>query len=168
MILVRGPAGTPYSMDDASFAASVRARQIPAEALASTDGGATWRPAWQIAGAPPPADDQIAAAFVPIGVAGWAMAAGYWALLVLIFGGLSELAMIAVAGQRDARGGVIVASLAALVLGAGPCALFGWLGQRSIAKNPGKRGMGRVGFAYVVAGLVGLGALVAIVRAALS
>jgi hypothetical protein len=157
--------GEPYPMDDAHFVAAVRARQIPGEVLASVDGGVTWRPAWAIAGTPRPEGDQIAAAFVPIGVAGWAMVAGYWAILVLVFGGFGELGMIVAAGQKSAAAGVSAAALVLIVVGAGPCALFGWLGQRSIRKNPEKRGMGRVGFAYVVAGMIVLGALVAIVRA---
>lgn len=168
MIVVRGPMGEPYSMDDAQFVAAVRGGRVAGEVLASVDGGVTWRPAWTIAGTPEPAADQIAAAFVPIGVAGWAMVAGYWAILVLVFGGIGELVMIMAAGQKGAGGGVAVAALVLVVLGAGPCALFGWLGQRTIRNSPGKRGMGRVGFAYVVAGMTALGALVAIARAALA
>ena len=111
-------------------------------------------------------DDPVARALLPVGRSGWAIAAGYLGLLVLVLDGvwvpyllLQPAKKLDVLGLLYGGGPVVLAMSAPTVL----CAA---LGHRAIRRDPHKHGMVRVGFAYAAVGLLVAGLLVGMARAA--
>jgi hypothetical protein len=135
-------------------------------ARASVDRGASWHPAWRAVGLPPPQQPQDDAALrmiIPIGRSGWAIAAGYVAILTL----LADFAWVpmsfAIPG-KEIGSALPAGGFTFLFVGIPPLAL-GLVAHRAIKRDPSKHGMGRVIFAYVCVGLLLFALLVAIVRA---
>ena len=165
--LVPGGAALPYAIE--ALRQAVQSGAVYAMAAASADNGGTWYPAWQVAGfaAPPVVSPPELGFVIPVNVNGWAMLAGYMAIIFFLFVGMPcgvGAFFIAAPTSHASWREFVVFALIALTIGAAPQALIGYLGHRAIRRDPSWSGIGRVYFAYVTSALVILMFLVAAVR----
>jgi hypothetical protein len=163
--LAPGQAPVVMSLDD--LRAGILGGRMNPWGRVSFDRGASWHPAWRAAGLPPPQQPQDDAAMrmiLPVGRSGWAIAAGYVAILTLV----ADLGYLPVALLVPAKdvGGVAASGAIAFVFVGIPPLVLALVAHRAIKRDPSKHGMGRVGFAYVCAGLLLFAVLAAAIRAA--
>jgi hypothetical protein len=157
--VVRGQA--PLSLTVEELRSAIVAGRVPHGAFASTDGGASWAEAREIAGLPAPSPaaapigsgetggDVALRMVVPVGRSGWAILAGYLGLALMLTA-VPGWGIAAYTGPKPAEALVGAAITIAVVV---PVVGAGLLGHRAIANDPKKHGMGRVGFAYAMATL---------------
>lgn len=161
VVITQGQAPVPFTYEQLCAAAAQG--QINPQAPASLDGGATWAPVWQVARLQPAAPMPAPAPVRPAGGGGFlrliapvdrafsAVLAGYMGLGT----GVAALFWLLLGAIRvpDQRSALVTPTLVSLVV-MGATLGTAWYAQRTIRKNPGKHGMGRVGFAYVCSGLL--------------
>jgi hypothetical protein len=174
ILLVQQPgAYQPIRYEPAMLREALSSGALHAAVLASADNGATWWPAWQVAGfASPSAVGGGMSALgmvVPMGrISGWAMAGGYFGILLLFFGLPIGLVLVFAAADKDGRALAAFLGPMLVVLGCLPVAGMSALGHRAVRRDPSLKGIGRAIFGYVCAGTVTLLVLVAAVRALLA
>ena len=144
-------------MAAAAFMHSVRSGAIAADAPASLDGGHSFQPAGMVQQRLAQ-DDQAMSLVMPVRVETWAVLSGYLALFsLLFFGGPAVLVGVIAAWDPASKLQARVIFLAVgLVLGPLPIAACAALARRNLVRDPTQRGMGRVWFAFGVAGLLAL------------
>lgn len=159
VVLAQGQAPVPFTYEQL-YAAATQGHVNP-QAMASLDNGATWVPVWQLAQMQPPMAMPAPVAqkgsgrsflrlIVPVDRPFSAILAGYMGL----GGFMVALYWVAIGGLKNAGQQVSVAGgVLVTLLGIGATLAVAILAQRTIRKNPGKHGMGRVGFAYVGCGV---------------
>jgi hypothetical protein len=167
ILLVQQPgAYQPIRYEPAMLRDALSSGALHAEVLASADNGATWWPAWQVAGyASPGAVGGGMSALgmvVPTGrFSGWAMAAGYFGILLLAFGLPIAIVVAATAKGKDAWPVIAFIGGPLVVLGCLPVAGMSALGHRALRRDASLKGIGRAIFGYVSAGAVTFVVLIA-------
>jgi hypothetical protein len=173
ILLVQQPgAHQPIRYEPAMLRDALSSGALHPAVLASADNGASWWPAWQVAGYA--SANAVGGGMSALGMvvptgrfSGWAMAAGYFGILLLAFGLPIAIVVVATASGKDGWPVVAFIGLPLIVLGCVPVAGMSALGHRALRRDTSLKGIGRAIFGYVSAGAVTLVVLIAVVRAAL-
>ena len=171
-LLVQQPgAHQPVRYEPTMLRDALTSGALHGSVLASADNGATWYPAWQVAGFASPtsagAGMTALGMVVPTGrFSGWAIGAGYCGILLLFLGLPITGIVAATAATKDGWALIAFLGMPVVLFGAVPVLMMSAVGHRAVRRDASLKGIGRVIFGYVSAGAVTFVLLVAMIRAA--